>query len=157
MVRGAESGTNRTFCVFCRSDDGYGELRTRRLRRPGNDAITTIVFRSIERCVRPRNDRLGSIAGLDRGDSGGYRNRSPDNGLALLHGTPDPFGENHRVVQSGVRQDQQKLLTTPAAYNIMLPNGLPDRLRRVDKNLVSCRVAEPVVDRLKVIDIGEDD
>src|SRR4029079_896870 len=74
---------------------------------------------------------------------------------AFLESAPRTLGEPGGAVELGARQDDCELLAAPAGRHVDLADALPQRLRELHEHAVADGVAEAVVDRLEVVEVGE--
>src|SRR5207244_354705 len=70
---------------------------------------------------------------------------------------PEPAGQDLRLRQIRVGQNQGKLLPTVARQQVRFPHAGEAERRQFLQNEIPCLVAEGIIDRLKMVDISHDE
>src|SRR4051794_10212991 len=125
----------------------------------GDDAVLPVAFRLVERAVGGGHQALA-----DRGLGEG-RDAEADRDVdaravgredrPLLQRAPSALGETGGAVEVGAWQHDRKLPPAPACRHVDLAHALAQRLGELDEHAIADRVAEAVVDRLEVVEVGE--
>ena len=70
-------------------------------------------------------------------------------------GAANPFGNFIGFVRRGPRKQNNKLLAAPAGTNVAMARFGTQHVRKADDQLIALLVAVGIVDRFKMVDIGQ--
>src|SRR2546423_10103373 len=130
-----------------------GPLGAERRRLDEDNTVAPVLLRSVEGGVGPLDDPVVGAPGAsdaDRdgnGDPGLERDRGGRDRLA------DPFAHDEGAVETAVGQDDDELLTSPAADDVLDPGGAGDAAGGIAQAVAAGLVADRAVVALLAVDV----
>src|SRR5689334_13385580 len=126
-----------------------------------DDAIASHLLRDIQRVVSRTDQRVAfpdpRVRPAGDAEAGRATQRATGEGECMpLDAFAHPFGEGHRGVEHGAREQEHELLATVAADAVDLPRLLLEDRRQLLEHLVARLVAVGVVDALEVVQVAHD-